>query len=117
MPNEGVQIISSTTTKNVSHMFRVFFNSCRLPSSHKLTVADLSSLGVLTLVFFFTLLEIGISLICINLPSLWFFVPSMDLNKIVRTISGKLSYSSLRSSRERATNVLWSNDSLETQEV
>lgn len=116
MPSEVVQITLYTTMKNVSHIFFVKFHPRR--TSEKLpAVADLSSLGVLTLVFFFTLLEIGMSLICINLPSLWFFVPSMDLTKIVRSISRKLSFSSLRSSRDRVSDDLMTNDSLEVSKV
>lgn len=73
-------------------------------------MANFSSSGVLTLVFFYTLLELGVSLIAINLPSLWFFVPSISPDRIIRSISSKLSFSSLRDGGEKGIKKRRSND-------
>ncbi|KUI54531.1 hypothetical protein VP1G_01899 [Cytospora mali] len=72
---------------------------------------------VLTVIFFYTVLELGVSLISINLPSLWFFVPSISPGMILRIISSKLSFSSLRSRKEKITNERRSYDSSNLSQV
>lgn len=72
---------------------------------------------VLTLVFFYSVLELGVSLISVNLPSLWFFVHSISPGMVLRSISSKLSFSSLRSDKEKITNERRSNDSSNFMQV
>lgn len=55
----------------------------------------------ITIIFFYTMLEIGVSLIAVNLPSLWFLVSSINSDKILRQISSKLSFSSLSSDSDK----------------
>ncbi|KAI0886418.1 uncharacterized protein GGS22DRAFT_199702 [Annulohypoxylon maeteangense] len=56
---------------------------------------------IITIIFFYTMLETGVSLIAVNLPSLWFLVASISPDKIMRSISNKLSFSSLPSDTTR----------------
>ncbi|KUI67586.1 hypothetical protein VM1G_02813 [Cytospora mali] len=50
-----------------------------------------------TRAFFFTMLEIGISLVAVNLPSLWLLFTSISPEKVARSIRSVLSLASLRS--------------------
>lgn len=60
-----------------------------LTSSHSLTEAVTSA-------FFFTMLETGISLVAVNLPSLWLLFTSVTPEKVIRTTRSVLSLESLR---------------------
>ncbi|KAI7778903.1 hypothetical protein LA080_001508 [Diaporthe eres] len=50
-----------------------------------------------TSAFLFTMLETGISLVAVNLPSLWLLFTSVTPKKVIRTIRSVLSLESLRS--------------------
>lgn len=57
----------------------------------------LSHTEAVTSAFFFTMLETGISLVAVNLPSLWLLFTSVTPEKVIRTIRSVLSLESLRS--------------------
>lgn len=57
-----------------------------------------------TRAFYFTMLETGISLVAINLPSLWLLFTSIKPEKIVHSLRSVLSLASLRSGGSRGDN-------------
>ncbi|CAG8957410.1 hypothetical protein HYFRA_00011391 [Hymenoscyphus fraxineus] len=56
-----------------------------------------------TRAFFFTMLETGISLVAVNLPTLWFLSKSVTPEAILQSIRSVISLASLRSNREGHT--------------
>lgn len=61
-------------------------------------LADLFLAEAVTQAYFFTMLETGISLVAVNLPSLWLLLKSVTLQSIIRGLRSMLSLHSLRSS-------------------
>ena len=57
-------------------------------------------LGVTTEAAYLTMLEVGTSLVAVNLPTLWFLLSSSSSKKALRTLRGMLSLTSMRSSRK-----------------
>ncbi|KAM0817959.1 hypothetical protein AB5N19_03766 [Seiridium cardinale] len=57
---------------------------------------------VLTLVFFYTMLETGLSLVAVTLPSLWCFVSSIRPDRILRSLSSKMSLASIQKDDDKS---------------
>lgn len=81
------------TKKVSSHVFNA---GSMLPV--QIGVADQTeSTEAVTRAFFYTMLETGISLVAVNLPSLWLLFTSVTPEKVIRSIRSVLSLASLRS--------------------
>lgn len=77
-----VRIISSIPTMSVSFLHNVY-------KPNPVDLADLGSvliIGLITESFFYTMLEAGMALIAVNLPSLWFFSISLKTGDILRSV-------------------------------
>lgn len=57
-----------------------------------------------TQAYFFTMLETGISLVAVNLPSLWLLFSSITPQSIIRGLRSMLSIHSLRSGRSHTNS-------------
>lgn len=65
---------------------------------------DLPCAGTDTESFYLSMLEGGMSLVAVNLPSLWFFFTTMMPDRLMRGIRRVIPLSSLSSQRQRGLN-------------